>query len=132
MNFSEVQLPSNRKFGFFFVVVFGVVGVYFFNKSDTTTSYVFFGLAGLFLIVTLVKSDVLLPLIKLWMGFGFFLGMIISPIVLGIIFFGLFAPISIVMRVCGRDELRLKLANRNSHWKHRAEDSKTGTFKNQF
>ena len=101
MNFSEVQLPSNRKFGFFFVVVFGVVGVYFFNKSDTTTSYVFFGLAGLFLIVTLVKSDVLLPLNKLWMGFGFFLGMIISPIVLGIIFFGLFAPISIVMRVCG-------------------------------
>ena len=64
MNFSEVQLPSNRKFGFFFVVVFGVVGVYFFNKSDTTTSYVFFGLAGLFLIVTLVKSDVLLPLNK--------------------------------------------------------------------
>jgi hypothetical protein len=53
--------------------------------------------------------------------------------VLGIIFFGLFTPISILMRLFGRDELRLKLVNRTSHWKERkADNTHNDAFKRQF
>ena len=67
------------------------------------------------------------------MQFGLILGIIISPIVLGVIFFGLFTPYSLVMKLFGRDELRIKLLERSSHWKERSKDeSKTDAFKHQF
>ena len=69
-----------------------------------------------FFLVTLIKSDALLPLNKLWMRFGVLLGIIVSPIVLGIIFFGMFTPIAILIRFSGRDELHLKFTQKGSHW----------------
>ena len=105
MKFSEVELPSNRKFGFFFTLVFAVAAAYFFEAVKMTWAYAFIAAALIFLIVTLVKSDALLPLNKLWMRLGLLLSMIVSPIVLGVIFFGLFTPIAILMRLSGRDEL---------------------------
>ena len=133
MNFSDVELPSNRKFGFFFTAVFALVGAYLLNGTSTYVAYTCIALAVAFLLATLIKADVLLPLNKLWMRFGLLLGMIISPIVLGIIFFGLFTPISLLMRLFGRDELRLKLSDRPSHWKPRSQDDvQTDAFKNQF
>jgi hypothetical protein len=96
-------------------------------------SYIFFLLAVVFCGITLISADTLLPLNKLWMRFGLFLGMIVSPIVLGIVFFGLFTPISLLMKLFGRDELRLKLTARPSQWKECATDiSKTDAFKYQF
>ena len=133
MNLPDVDLPSNRKFGFFFTAVFVVIGVYLFIDEATTSSYVLFALASTFFVITVVKAEALLPLNKLWMKFGLLLGMIVSPIVLGIIFFGLFTPISLLMKLFGRDELRLKLANRASHWKERNTDaSQADSFKHQF
>ncbi len=133
MKFSDIELPSNRKFGFFFSAIFAIAGGYFFLKDSATASYVFFGLSLLFLVITLVKADVLLPLNKLWMRFGLLLGMIVSPIVLGVIFFGLFAPIGIFMRLFRRDELRLKVKDKPSHWILRDPKSgQNGEFKNQF
>ena len=133
MNFSDVALPSNQKFGFFFTAVFAVVGAYLLTEDSLRASYLFFSLAVIFLLVTAVKAEFLLPLNKLWMRFGMLLGMLISPIVLGIIFFGLFTPISILMRLFGRDELRLKLANRASHWKERNQPTTSyDAFKRQF
>ena len=132
MKFSEIQLPSNRKFGFFFTFVFIIAAAYFFNAANVTWAYVFFKIALIFLLITLIKSDALLPLNKLWMRFGVLLGMIISPILLGIIFFGLFTPIAILMRLSGRDELRLKLSQKVSYWIKRREPIKSESFKNQF
>lgn len=132
MKFSEVELPSNRKFGFFFTFVFAVAALYFFYASNITLAYVFVTVALIFLLITLIKSDALLPLNKLWMRLGFLLGMIVSPIVLGIIFFGLFTPIAILMRLSRRDELRLKFSNKPSHWIIRSELIKSESFKNQF
>ena len=82
---------------------------------------------------TLLKAELLLPLNKLWMSLGLLLGMIVSPIVLGIIFFGMFTPISQLMKLFGRDELRLKLKNRGSHWRLKELTSTPPeSFKNQF
>ncbi|MDB0003668.1 SxtJ family membrane protein [Alphaproteobacteria bacterium] len=132
MKFLEVELPSNRKFGFFFTFVFAVAAAYFFSFRNMWWAYVFVAASLIFLVITFVKSDALLPLNKLWMRFGFILGMIFSPIVLGIIFFGLFTPIATLMRLSGRDELRLKFTQRSSHWILRKELIKPETFKRQF
>ena len=92
----------------------------------------FFAAASIFLFITMIKSDALLPLNKLWMYFGILLGMIVSPIVLGIVFFGLFTPIAMFMRLSGRDELRLKFTQKTSHWISRNERIKSESFKDQF
>ena len=132
MKFSEIELPSNRKFGFFFTFAFAAAAAYFFHAESITWAYVFVTAALIFLLITLIKSDVLLPLNKLWMRFGLLLGMIVSPIVLGIIFFGLFTPIAILMRLSGRDELRLRFSHKVSHWITRSEPIKSESFKHQF
>ena len=132
MKFSEIELPSNRKFGFFFTLVFALAATYFYYAANVVWTYVFIAAALVFLFVTLTKSDALLTLNKLWMRFGLLLGMIVSPIVLGVIFFGLFTPIAILMRLSGRDELRLKFAQKASHWISREEPIKSESFKHQF
>ena len=132
MKFSEIELPSNRKFGFFFTFVFVMVAAYFYYAANVSWTYVFISAAFAFLLVTLLKSDALLPLNKLWMRFGLLLGMIASPIVLGVIFFGLFTPIAMLMRLSGRDELRLKYAQKTSHWISRGDPIKSESFKHQF
>ncbi len=132
MKFSEVELPSNRKFGFFFTLIFLLAAAYFYHAANLNGAHVFVAAASIFLLISLVKSDALLPLNKLWMRFGLLLGMIVSPIVLGIIFFGLFAPLAMLMRLSGRDELRLKLTDKASHWISRGEPIKSESFKHQF
>ena len=132
MKFSEIKLPSNRKFGFFFTFVFAVAAAYFYYSANVSWEYVFIATALIFLLVTIIKSDALLPLNRLWMRFGLLLGMIVSPIVLGIIFFGLFTLIAMLMRLSGRDELRLKFTQKTSHWISRGELVKSESFKHQF
>jgi hypothetical protein len=132
MNVNNLNLPSNRKFGFFFTFVFAVAAAYFYYTENIIWAYVLFAGSSIFLLITLVKTDALLPLNKLWMRFGLFLGIIVSPIVLGIIFFGLFTPIAMLMRVAGRDELRLKFKQHVSYWIFRNEQIKSNSFKNQF
>lgn len=132
MKFSEIKLPSNRKFGFFFTFVFLVVAAYFYYSDNVTWAYSFIVGALLFLLVTLIKSDALLPLNKLWMRFGLLLSMIVSPIVLGVIFFGLFTPYALIMKIFGRDELRLKIKKVETHWKSRSRTMPQTDFTQQF
>lgn len=132
MKNSEIELPSNKKFGFFFTLVFAATSAYLYNDSNVTWAYIFGPASLMFLVITLVKDVILLPLNKLWMGFGLLLATIVSPIVLGIIFFGLFTPIAIIMRLSGRDELRIKFSNKASHWLSRSEPIKSDSFKHQF
>ena len=132
MKIPEIELPSNRKFGFFFTFVFSLAAAYFFYSVEITWAYAFIIAALIFLVVTLLKSDALLPLNKLWMRFGFLLGIIVSPIVLGMIFFGMFMPIAFFLRLKGRDELRLKFNNKSSHWISRSKQIESDSFKQQF
>ena len=66
------------------------------------------------------------------MKFGILLGMIVSPIVMGLIFFGLFTPIAMLMRLFGRDELRLSLKKKKTHWINRKSLKEFDLFKKQF
>jgi len=130
---SEIKIPTNRKFGFFFTAVFTLVGGYFLNQNSFVAAYIFLFLALAFFLVTMIKADFLLPLNKLWMHFGLLLGKVVSPIVIGVIFYFLFVPIGIFMQIIGRDELKLKVKKLPSYWKPREEDTLSSTrFKDQF
>lgn len=132
MNVSEVELPPNRSFGVFFAVIFFIVATYFYYSNNNSLFYLFIVLGVFILLIALTHAEHLLIFNKLWMRLGLILGLIISPIVLGIIYFGIFTPIAIVMRLIGRDELRLKLRKMNSHWIRREPDRSNTSFKNQF
>ena len=132
MNSSEIELPSNKKFGYFFTLIFTSVSIYFFINSILSWAILFAFIGVIFFITTFVKASLLLPLNKLWMRFGLLLGQIISPLVLGIIFFGIFTPVAFLMRLSGRDELRLKFKNKTSYWILRNEPIQGDSFRRQF
>jgi len=132
MKFLDIELPSNKKFGFFFTFVFAILAFYFLFIDSILWAQALAILAVLFLLITVTIPQVLMPLNKLWMRFGLLLGMIVSPIVLGIIFFGLVTPYGVIMGMFGRDELRLKFTKKSSHWISRSESIKSDSFKNQF
>ena len=130
---SEVELGSNRRFGFFFAALFLFCGLYSLIIGSTIFSTIFFVLAILFLIIAIVHDKLLLPLNKIWTKLGLILGKIFSPIILGAIFFGVFASIGFLMRLFGRDELHLKVKERKSYWKKRSPFNKRDyNFKQQF
>jgi len=132
MKFTEIKLPSNKKFGYFFSLFFLIISSYFIYSSNHTIGIILAIFATLFLATTLLNADLLLPLNKIWMYFGVLLGMIISPIVLGIIFFGLFTPYSLIMSIIGRDELNLKYTKKESYWIFRSQTAQQTNFKQQF
>ena len=132
MKFSEVELPSNKKFGYFFTILFSLLALYFYTKELVSLTYIMSLASVGLLFISVTKPEILLPLNKLWMRFGLVLAMLVSPIVLGAIFFGLFTPIALVMRLIGRDELRLKFNKKPSHWIVRKETIKSDSFKHQF
>ena len=132
MKSSEIELPSNKKFGYFFTLIFTSVSIYFFINSILSWAILFAFIGVIFFITTFVKASLLLPLNKLWMRFGLLLGQIISPLVLGIIFFGIFTPVAFLMRLSGRDELRLKFKNKTSYWILRNEPIQGDSFRRQF
>ena len=132
MKFSEIKLPSNRKFGFFFSTIFLLASFYSYFIDSKIMVYLLGTICGTFLVITIINAKILLPLNKLWMKFGILLGMIVSPIIMGIIYFVIFTPIAIIMRLSGRDELRLRLKKQKTHWINRKTLNEVDSFKNQF
>jgi hypothetical protein len=132
MKYTKIELPSNKKIGIFFTIVFLIVTSYFFLSDRILISYVFFVFSAILLLITFINEHALLPLNKLWMRFGHLIGTIISPIVLGVIFFGIFTPYSLLMRLFGRDELKLKPVKSRSYWKLRIQSMPLTNFRKQF
>ena len=134
MNSSEVVLPSNKKFGFFLTAVFLAVAAYFYvyREDNIIITCTFSALSATCLLITLSKPVILLPFNKLWMRFGLLLGAIVSPIVLGIIFFIIFTPTAFLLRIAKRDELRLRFSKKDTYWISRSSSSQCGSFKQQF
>ena len=83
-----------------------------------------------FLTLGLLDSRFLTPLNKLWIKFGELLGRVISPIVMGAIFFLIVTPIGLFMRLIQRDLLRTKFTKDNSYWIKREKN--IGPMKRQF
>lgn len=97
-------LPSNRSFGWTFTGIFVIAGAYGLWKGGAALSWLL-ALAAVTALVTLTRDTWLTPLNRAWMAFGELLGRVVSPIVLGLIFFGVFSPVGYVMRLMGRDAM---------------------------
>ena len=127
----EYNLPSNKNFGIVFFLLFLILAVFFYFKSSSAILILIFLLFSVFFLISgLLQSKILTPLNKIWFKFGILLGKIISPIIMGIIFFFVVTPISFLMKLLKKDILNLKFNNNNSYW-----IDKTGPkskMKNQF
>ena len=132
ISFNDIQLPSNKRFGFFFTIVFLLTSVYFYIEFYKIAFYCFCFLTIVFFFITIFKAEILRPLNRLWMSLGLILGVIISPIIMGMIFFIIFTPVGILMRLFGRDELGLKLKKKSSYWIKREDSNQSNSFKYQF
>jgi len=95
------EAPSNRSFGWLFTVFFTLAGVYSLWREGTAYPWMF-ALAGVTAAVTMVRPRWLAPLKRAWLQFGELLHRLVSPLVLGVIFYGVFTPVGLVMRAAGR------------------------------
>jgi len=122
----ESALPSDRKFGWTFAALFVLVGA--------LSHPWLIALGALFAVVTVTRAELLAPLKRAWMRLGELLNRVVSPVVMGVIFFAVFTPVGLVMRAFGRDALSLRYEPKaDSYWKRReppgpSEDS----FRNLF
>lgn len=101
----ENLLPSNRSFGTLFTVVFALLGTYSWWRGSPVYLWAW-GLSTLMLLVTLAKPGWLTPANRAWMKLAELLNRIVSPVVLGVIFFGIFTPTAWVIRLMGRDAMK--------------------------
>ena len=125
----DIKISSNRSFGIVFFIVFLLIALYPLTYSQDIRIWSVI-ISIIFLVLGLFNSKILTPLNKLWFKFGIFLGKIISPIIMGIIFFLVVTPIGLVMRIFGKDLLRLKKDNSNTYWINRPNSE--SNLKNQF
>jgi hypothetical protein len=130
----KIELPTNRNFGFFFALVFAALSAHasFYGLGSIRTNSWLLASITVVLVAVFAPS-LLLPFNKIWMKLGELMGRLVSPVVLGLIFFSLITPISLVTRLIGRDELRLKRHARKSYWIARIPPGPVdASFKNQF
>ena len=111
----KIKVSSNKSFGIVFSIFFLLISVYLLLNNDPIYYWSLF-VSFIFLVLGLMNSKILSPLNLLWFKFGILLGRIISPVVMGIIFFLVVTPISIILKIFGKDVLNLKFNNNKTYW----------------
>ena len=129
MSNQNIKIGSNRSFGIVFFIFFLIISIIpLFKNGELRIWSLIIGI--IFLVLGLTNSKILTPLNKFWFKLGIFLGNFVSPIVMGFIFFVVITPISLIMKLFGKDVLNLKKNKQASYW-----IEKTGPkskMKNQF
>ena len=121
---------NNRGFGLLFFIVFLIIVLWPLLKGDNPRVY-FFPIAILFLILGIINSNVLSPLNRIWIKFGELLGIVIAPIIMGIVYFIVLTPISLFLKILRKDLLNLKFSNKvKTYWVERIKD--LGSMNKQF
>ena len=133
MSSNEVLLPSNRKFGVTMGLVAITLGAGVFFQDFQLIGYSSLAVGFVLILFALKKSEVLSPLNRAWMRFGESLGKVVSPILLSLIFFSIFVPVSLFFKLIGRDELKLRRVSSTSYWVERTERIHSPkSFRRQF
>ena len=125
-----VKISSNRSFGFLFFIVFLAISLWPLKSQEDLRLWAFI-LSLTFLVLGILNSKFLTPLNKLWHKFGIFLGTIVSPVVMGIVFFIVVTPVGLIMRFLGKDLLRINKSKFvSTYWISR--EKQNNTMKKQF
>ena len=130
----KTEIPTNRSFGFLFAFVFAALSAHssYYGLGSIRSSALLFASITI-LLIAVFTPPLLSPFNTAWMKFGELMGGVVSPLVLGIVFFLLITPISLITRLFGRDELRIKRHASTSYWISRIPgDHDNTSFKNQF
>jgi Saxitoxin biosynthesis operon protein SxtJ len=115
----HIEGSSDRSFGLVFAVVFAVIAAWPLMSGGALRWWAA-GVAAAFAVAAMVVPRVLAVPNRLWMKFGLLLGKIVSPIALGVLFYGVISPLGLVMRLAGKDPLKLKFDPRaRSYWAER-------------
>ncbi len=121
---------NNRGFGFLFFIVFLGFGLWPLTKNGNINIFLIL-ISLVFLILGLFNSKILSPFNKAWIKFGEILGSVIAPIVMGLVYFVILTPISILVRLTGKDLLKMKSVKKtSSYWIKR--EKKIGSMNKQF
>ena len=129
MSQNDIKIGSNRSFGIVFFIVFFLISIYPLVNSESIRIWSLI-VSLIFLTLGAINSKLLSPLNKVWFKFGLFLGRIISPILMGIIFFLVVTPIALLMRILKKDLLNLKFSKNNTYWIEKSGPK--SKMKNQF
>ena len=125
----NIKVGSNRSFGIVFFIVFFLIATYpLLSEGDLRLWSLFISI--IFLILGILNSKILSPLNKIWFKFGIFLGKIVSPLVMGLIFYVVVTPIGILMRFLNKDLLNLKFNKNSTYWIEK--NGPKSKMKNQF
>ena len=115
MKKNNIKISSDRSFGIVFFIVFLLISIYpVINDKEIRVWSLIVSL--IFLILGLINSNILTPLNKIWFRFGILLGRFVSPVVMGVVFFLVVTPISLLMKLFGKDVLNLKKNDSKSYW----------------
>ena len=125
----KIKVSSNKSFGIVFSIFFLLISVYLLLNNNPIYYWSLF-VSFIFLVLGLMNSKILSPLNLLWFKFGILLGRIISPVVMGVIFFLVVTPISIILKIFGKDVLNLKFNNNKTYWI--VKDGPKSNMKKQF
>ena len=129
MKNQKIKIGSNKSFGIVFSIVFLIIAFWpLLNNNEI--NYWSLAISITFLILGWANSKILTPLNKIWYKFGILLGNVVGPIVMGIIFFLIVTPTSIIMKILGKDLLNLKKNNNNSYWIEK--NNQKSKMKNQY
>ena len=129
MEKKQIKISSNRSFGIVFFIFFLAISLWpLIYGENIRLSYLVVSI--IFLILGITNSKILTPLNKLWFKFGLLLGKIVSPIVMGVIFFFVVTPTGIIMKLLRKDLLNLKKNNSNTYWIEKKNEN--SSMKNQF
>ena len=129
MDNKDIKISSNKSFGIVFFIFFLILSIYPLFKDGNFRIWTLI-LSIVFLILGLLNSSILSPLNKIWFKFGILLGNFISPIVMGVIFFTVVTPTSIIMKILNKDLLNLKKNDNETYWVKKSEVK--SKMKNQF
>ena len=121
---------SNKSFGIVFFIFFFIIAFWNFRGEISQVKIFPFFLSFIFLFLGLINSKLLTPLNKIWLKLGEFLGKIVAPIVMGIVYFLVLTPIGLLMKALGKDLLQIKFSKQKSYWLKREKN--IGTMKRQF
>ena len=129
----DIKAGSDRGFGLVMAAFFLIVACWPLLRAEPVRWWAL-GVAAVFGELAITWTAVLAPLNKLWLKLGLVLYKVVNPIVLGLLFYVTVTPISLLMRVFGKDPLRLhRDPNADSYWIERTPPGPAPeSMKNQF
>ena len=116
----KITTKNLRDFGLIWSLIFTILGIYPLVQHSFKLEFLNFwatGLALIFLLITILKPKFLSKFYEIWIKFGEFMGHITSTIILAILFFGVFTPISLFFKIIRRDPLNRKIDKKaKTYW----------------